>query len=56
MLTWLAANWGTLLVSLILIVLVMLITFKIKKDKKQGKSTCGCNCVHCAMHGSCHFK
>ena len=26
------------------------------KNKKKGKSSCGCNCAHCAMAGSCHKK
>ena len=24
------------------------------KDKKEGKSSCGANCAHCACHGDCH--
>ena len=24
------------------------------KDRKQGKSSCGGNCGHCPMGGSCH--
>jgi hypothetical protein len=26
------------------------------KDKKAGKSSCGCNCSHCAMAGKCHSQ
>lgn len=56
MLTWLTLNWGTVLVSGILIEVVSLIVIKMRKDKRQGKSSCGCNCANCAMHGSCHSK
>ena len=26
------------------------------KDKKKGKSSCGCKCGSCPMAGSCHSK
>ncbi len=53
---WFAANWGTLLVSLILIGLVTLIIASLRNKKKKGISSCGCHCDHCAMGGSCHQK
>ena len=28
--------------------------FSLIRDKRKGKNTCGCNCAHCAMAGSCH--
>ncbi|MBR4510753.1 MAG: FeoB-associated Cys-rich membrane protein [Ruminococcus sp.] len=54
MLAWLAANLGTIVVTLILIGIVTAIIVKMVKDKKQGKGSCGCGCEHCAMHGKCH--
>lgn len=54
MLAWIAANIGTILVSAVLILIVALILHKLVKDKKKGKSSCGCNCAHCAMAGTCH--
>ena len=56
MLTWFLANWGTILVSMILVVVVALIIVKMRKDKKRGKSICGGNCSHCSMCSSCHKK
>jgi len=56
MASWFAANWGTLLVSLALVGVVALIIKSMKNDKKQGKSSCGGSCAHCAMGGSCHRK
>ena len=51
-----------LLVSVLPTVIVLLIVaavvagaiFSLVSDKKKGKNTCGANCAHCAMAGSCH--
>ncbi|MBP3720475.1 MAG: FeoB-associated Cys-rich membrane protein [Clostridia bacterium] len=47
-------NAGTIIVSLMLIGMVTAILIKLRKDKKQGKSTCGCSCGSCPMAGTCH--
>ena len=54
MLDWIAANLGTILISLGLLVIVSLIVVYLLRQKKAGKSSCGANCAHCAMHGQCH--
>lgn len=54
MLAWLSNNIATVIISLVLAVIVVLIIFSLVKNKKKGKSSCGCNCAHCAMAGSCH--
>lgn len=54
MLAWITENIGTILISVVLLLVVVLIIRKLVKDKKKGKSSCGCNCAHCAMSGSCH--
>ena len=54
MITWITQNIGTILVILVLTVVVAVIIIKMIKDKRQGKSSCGNNCAHCAMAGSCH--
>lgn len=54
MLDWIAANLGTILISLVLAVIVTLIVVYLLRQKKAGKSSCGANCAHCAMHGQCH--
>ena len=56
MLSWLAANIGTVLITLLLIAVVAVIVVKLRKDKKKGVSSCGGNCAHCAMSGTCHQK
>lgn len=56
MLQWIGANLGTILVCLVLLAIVTFIIVYLVRQKKQGKSSCGCNCAHCAMHGSCHNR
>ena len=56
MLAWITENIGTILIWAVLLLVVVLIIRKLVKDKKKGKSSCGCNCAHCAMSGSCHQK
>ena len=47
MLLWLGENMGTILVSVILILIVTCIIMTLIKDKKQGRSSCGGNCRMC---------
>ncbi len=54
MLNWITENLGTILITAGLAVIVALIIRSLIHQKKQGKSTCGNNCAHCAMHGQCH--
>ena len=54
MFQWIGENAGTVIVSIALIALVAGILVRLCKNKKQGKSSCGCNCGCCPMSGSCH--
>ncbi len=54
MLQWLSQNWGSIVAYLVFLTAVGLIVRYLIRQKKQGKSSCGNNCAHCAMHGSCH--
>ena len=56
MLQWIGANIGTILICLVLIVVVFFIVRSLVRQNQQGKSSCGCNCAHCAMHGTCHSR
>lgn len=56
MLQWISANAGTLVLCILLLAVVALIVWSLLRQRKQGKSSCGCNCAHCAMHGSCHTQ
>jgi len=51
---WLAENVGTIAVGALLIVIFGAIVMKLIKNKKEGKSSCGCGCSDCAMRGQCH--
>ncbi|MBO4426788.1 MAG: FeoB-associated Cys-rich membrane protein [Clostridiales bacterium] len=53
MLTWLAARWIDILLVLAVLAAVTLAVMKILKDKKAGKSSCGCSCGGCPMAGKC---
>jgi hypothetical protein len=56
MIGWLAANWVNILVIALVAVAVFFAARSLIKDKKAGKSSCGCNCSHCAMAGKCHSQ
>ena len=45
---------ATVLISIALAVIVGLVIFKLIRDKKQGKSSCGCGCSTCPHSGVCH--
>lgn len=53
MFTWLAQNIGTILITLLLILVVGGIIFSMIRDKRKGKSTCGCSCANCKMCSAC---
>lgn len=54
MLGFIYENLATIVICILLIGIVSAIVTKLVKDKKKGKSPCGCNCGSCAMSGSCH--
>ncbi len=54
MFQWIGENAGTIIVCIALAALVTGIVIRMCKDKKRGKSSCGCNCGCCPMAGSCH--
>ena len=54
MLQWISAHIGTILICLALAAIVILILRSLIRQKKQGKSTCGAGCAHCANAGCCH--
>lgn len=52
--SWLAENAGTLIVSLALLGVIVFVLLRMRKNKKQGKSSCGCSCGSCPMGDCCH--
>ena len=49
-------NWGTIVVGLILLAIVVTAVIKIIKDKKNGKPSCGGDCAHCMKSINCNSK
>ncbi|WP_298484107.1 FeoB-associated Cys-rich membrane protein [uncultured Ruminococcus sp.] len=47
---------GTWIVILILAAIITLVVWKLVKDKRNGKSSCGCNCGCCPNSQLCHSK
>ena len=45
---------GNFIIILVLAAIVSMIVIKMVKDKKAGKSSCGCGCASCALNGKCH--
>lgn len=56
MLEFFARNWATLLVGGAVAALLILVSLKLIRDRRAGKSTCGCNCADCPSGGVCHPK
>ena len=53
MLTWLAANLANIVIIVVLAFVVGLAVRSMIRNKKAGKSSCGCDCASCASRGSC---
>ncbi len=56
MISWMADNLGTIIVSVILIVAVAAALRVIIRNKKQGYMSCGGDCAHCMMQAGCRDK
>lgn len=54
MLEWLSENLVNILILAGVAALVALAVISMIRDKKAGKSSCGCNCANCALAGKCH--
>ena len=54
MLEWLYSNMANILIISAVLGIVTLAIISMIRDKKAGKSSCGCNCANCAMAGKCH--
>ncbi|MBQ1413681.1 MAG: FeoB-associated Cys-rich membrane protein [Clostridia bacterium] len=54
MLDFLTANLGNIIVLAVLLLAVVLIIISMRRDRKNGKSSCGCSCANCPSAGICH--
>lgn len=52
--SWFFNNLGSILTIIVLAVITTLILRYLIKQKKEGKSSCGCGCSQCALNGTCH--
>lgn len=51
---WILENWGTLLVGGVVLAVVLAIVLRLIRNKKEGKTSCGCGCEGCALRDKCH--
>ena len=62
MYTWIMENMGTLAVGAFVAAAVIAVIIRMVKNKKEGKSSCGCAgscgavCTGCSMSGNCGPK
>ena len=56
MLNFWIENWGTILVGAAVAAAVVGVILKMYKDKKRGKTGCGCRCSHCPSACDCSEK
>lgn len=54
MIMWISQNISTIIICIVLAGAVAGIIIKMIKNKKNGKSSCGCGCSNCAMSEVCH--
>lgn len=54
MIHWVAQNLGTICICAIVLLLIGVALFSLLKDRRNGKSSCGCGCSGCSMRGVCH--
>ena len=54
MFVWIMENMATIVVSAVLLAIVAAVIAVMVRDRKKGKSSCGCGCAGCAMNGACH--
>ena len=56
MISWIMGNIGTIIITLLLILLVTVIIRSMINDKKRGISSCGGNCAHCKACSACRSE
>ena len=56
MLAYIVSHMGYIVVTLVLILIVAAVIFRMVRDKRSGKGGCGCGCSGCANAHYCHPK
>lgn len=53
MLSFLQENGGTMVVGFLLLAVVACVVWRLARNRKQGKTSCGCDCGNCPSCGLC---
>ena len=56
MLAWLIANLANIVIILMIALAVFFVIRGLIRDKKAGKSSCGCSCSECGACQACHAQ
>lgn len=56
MLAWIYQNLATIIITLIIVAVVAAIIISMVRNRKNGKSSCGCGCSNCPMGEYCCKK
>ena len=51
--TWIIENYVTIIALAAVLLLIAGAILILARDRKKGKSSCGCNCANCPMGSSC---
>ncbi len=54
--SWFAENLANIAVAAVLIAVVAVVVIRLVKNKRTGKSSCGCGCQSCPMGANCRQK
>lgn len=54
MLEWISQNLATIIIAVIIVAIIVCIIIKMRRDKKSGKTSCGCGCDNCPSSSICH--
>ena len=54
MLNWITTNLGTIVVGAAVLAIAIGISGYLIRQKKRGKTSCGCGCANCPSQGHCH--
>lgn len=54
MMKFLSENLGTIITGIVIAGVITAVIFKMVKDRKKGKSSCGCDCGCCSNSKLCH--
>lgn len=49
-------NLSTIIIGLMIALAIFAIIISMVRNRKKGKSSCGCGCLNCPMSGSCNTK